>query len=59
LQCYGLQRPDAFEGYARVAFMVGGQEDVEEGMAVGDMEVEVEVEMVEAEEEAVVEGREK
>jgi hypothetical protein len=42
-----------------VAFMVGGQEDVEEGMAVGDVEVEVEVEMVEAEEEAVVEGREK
>jgi hypothetical protein len=41
--------------------MVGGQEDVEEGMAVGDMGVvmEVEVEMVEAEEEAVVEGREK
>jgi hypothetical protein len=57
LQCYGLQRPGAFEGYARVAFMVGGQEDLEEGMAVGDMEVEVE--MVEAEEEAVVEGREK
>jgi hypothetical protein len=40
-----------------VVFMVGGQEDLEEGMAVGDMEVEVE--MVEAEEEAVVEGREK